>query len=454
MEEGISRNQLEKELKQRFELTYSEDGEILDYVWDRYADDPSIGLPDLIGLAEGPIIGYLIGKKRASAGRSPDSKLVGSGSVDFSDELRGGDEGGNEYHTASELHKGVATRVEGFSEYVSKIADVDPWVVGFRDRVLGGPTYKISLDAAHTFVHSPAARFFPLKLFGELNISPLEHDATLERHDTVQEDGENWHRVTIFFGSHGIRRTVSFSDPGEDSIVSLRWPGDSEYADRIAVWQGSVLGELQRVSKRLARRFPWKEDQAAYFVLCGGNILAGMLMGTWSSHINKGVHAHQYDRTTITLTADSWLPAETVFKAYRRLQRQVHGGKNNRRPELRNVAVFRFVLDQSEIRIVSREERLAKLELPKWRVMLRRWNEQHPRSDRWHYENPDETGVQRFQRDFVRGQKAVIGTRFGLPGVPGQPMTRADAKAGDERMIESLSRPGTAFVEVTEEEES
>jgi hypothetical protein len=41
-----------------------------------------------------------------------------------------------------------------------------------------------------------------------------------------------------------------------------------------------------------------------------------------------------------------------------------------------------------------------------------------------------------------------------LPGIPGQPMTTAAAKAGDERMIESLSRPETAFVEVTEEEES
>ena len=154
------------------------------------------------------------------------------------------------------------------------------------------------------------------------------------------------------------------------------------------------------------------------------------------------------------MTADSWLPAETVSKGYRRLQRQVHGGENNRRLEPRNVAEFRFVLDQSEIRIVSRDERLAKLELPKWREMLRRWNEEHPRGNKWHYENPEATGVQRFQRDFVRGQKAVIGTRFGLPGIPGQPMTRAGAKTGVERTVENFSRPGTSFVEIREEEMS
>jgi hypothetical protein len=72
--------------------------------------------------------------------------------------------------------------------------------------------------------------------------------------------------------------------------------------------------------------------------------------------------------------------------------------------------------------------------------MLNRWNERFPASHRWHYENAERTGVQRFHRDFGRGQEAVIGTKYGLPGVPGQPQTAAEVKLGTEQMIERWSR--------------
>ena len=50
--------------------------------------------------------------------------------------------------------------------------------------------------------------------------------------------------------------------------------------------------------------------------------------------------------------------------------------------------------------------------------------------------------VRNFHRDFDRGQQAVIGTEWGLPGIPGQPLTYqeklVEAKASKERIMMML----------------
>jgi len=51
--------------------------------------------------------------------------------------------------------------------------------------------------------------------------------------------------------------------------------------------------------------------------------------------------------------------------------------------------------------------------------------------------------VRNFRCDFDRGQQAVIGTEWGLPGVPGQPLTYyqrklAEAEASKERLMMAL----------------
>jgi hypothetical protein len=99
--------------------------------------------------------------------------------------------------------------------------------------------------------------------------------------------------------------------------------------------------------------------------------------------------------------------------------------------------VFRFVLKQSKINIVNTREYLARLELPPWRQMLESWNKQFSEGDPQRY--PD---VRNFRRDFDRGQQAVIGTAWGLPGVPGQPMSYqqrlAEAKAREAHITKAL----------------
>jgi len=96
-------------------------------------------------------------------------------------------------------------------------------------------------------------------------------------------------------------------------------------------------------------------------------------------------------------------------------------------------------VDQGEVRIVNSEEYLARLKLPAWRRMLENWNRQFSEGDPRRY--PD---VRNFQRDFKRGQKGVIGTEWGLPGVPGQPMTAEDrktARRNDKRILERFGQP-------------
>jgi hypothetical protein len=101
------------------------------------------------------------------------------------------------------------------------------------------------------------------------------------------------------------------------------------------------------------------------------------------------------------------------------------------------VEVFRFVLDQSEINVVNTEESLGRVELPPWRRMLESWNKQFSEGDPRRYSD-----VRNFRRDFDRGQQAVIGTEWGLPAVPGQPLTYqeklAEGKASKERLMVML----------------
>jgi hypothetical protein len=189
---------------------------------------------------------------------------------------------------------------------------------------------------------------------------------------------------------------------------TLWWSGNDEgtQAEPIKVWPGSELWYLRNHSSRLARHYPWTEDQACYFILTGRTIKIATISGRFSTS-DTGVAAHRYHRDTITLEIDSWMPSEYVRQAYHNIQ---HGllGENNRQPELRNVEVFRFVVAHSKLQVVNREEGLAKLTIPKWKELRELWNKKYQEGHEWHYHKKKE---HRFSRDFYRGQEVVTGTR-------------------------------------------
>jgi hypothetical protein len=431
---GRNRDRVEKELSRRG-IDPAKETTFVDHILDLFGidDDEDFDdrdIKDLVDDAEEHWKTYQLGQEQMEPGTRWDS-LTKGGTVPSMPVRDAGkkrmEEGkGNEFAT---LGSSVGIRIGAFSEYLAKIIATDPGVMRFRERFLGGPTNTLSFEQAQRFIDSPATRFLPYGFFKQRGIPFTEHDAVLENYEEVREDGTRYHRATVSIDLPGIAETVRSGDVEEGAIQSLWWPrdDDSEYAQHVRVWESSVLGELQRLASQLARKHPWQEDQAALFVLTGITPLASTLRGGARHSYGNGVAAHKYDSTIIELEAQAWVPVEEVAKAYRKLQREAHGGHNYRSPEDRNVEVFRFVLEQSEVQILNREEHLAKLTLPKWKEMRQAWNEMYARGHKWHYYNSKDPDARIFRRDFDRGQQAVIGTKCGLPGIPNQPMTKAEA---------------------------
>lgn len=286
----------------------------------------------------------------------------------------------------SELKRMVRTRDGALSKYLSKVAATEPSVVRFRDRVLGSPDGVLSPEEATDLLHSLASN---------------QHSASPKESET------------------------------------LVWSKDEEVRniEHIAVWPGSELWKLKHICRKLAEKYRWSEDQVCYLVLTGRPIKTATSKSKISRSYGSGVAAHKYNRATIRIEVDAWMPAEYVRLGYHMIQRELLG-ENNRQPKLRNMKLFEFVVDHSTLKTVESKEGLAKLTIPTWKRLRELWNEHYPAGDAWHY---GEGREHRFSRDFYRAQKAVIGTEYGLPGVPGEPRTYAENKEALNEFVERLS---------------
>lgn len=282
------------------------------------------------------------------------------------------------------------THVLALSEYLSKIVAVERRVMEFRRRYCGGPTRTVA---------------------------PAE----------VPQILKEW--------------SVAPGAESEDDVY-LYWTG----APRPSRFRGSywsAIGTLDRLGDYLAKRYPWTKDQAMHFVLCGGVYQVKTVSGKRSRSVNVGPAAHKFNRGTITLEVEAWMPPELVKKAYSHLQRQLDQGDQMlgesvkpRRGYGRTAEVFRFVVERSEVKVVSEEESLGKLVLPlSWRELRKLWDDHLPTNHSWRYE---EKGTRNFYRDFMRGQKAVTSSKQGLPGDPGQPVTAKKASEAFPSFVERL----------------
>lgn len=426
---GVTRSQFAGALRDRYGVGPSADRELVGDLWKRYGDgDITATLDDIIGLAE-PVV---LAVQHDRQNRALANDLEYTEEVDFSPAL--GDVSPSENGLDSPSQAGrewVGHRISAFSEYLSKILATDGRVVGFRKRALGSPTATLTPEQAELFVHSPAAAYLPFTFFEEYGLSLVDHEATTESYEVIREDGGGFHRATVRIEPGRILKKAESEDSSQEGAIELLpWPGldGGEYATHIRVWSNSVLGGLQRLGKRLSDKHPWGQDQAVNFVLTGAPQIASTLKGKTRRTVNSGVAAHKYNTQSITLEVAHWVPAAEVTQAYRKLQREVHDGSKSRKPSDRNIAIFRHVVSQSRVKVKSANENLARLQIPKWRDMLKLWNKKYPPGSGWHYEGEHHKGVQRFQRDFKRGQLLVIGHYVGLPGDPAQPMTRAEQR--------------------------
>lgn len=375
----------ESELQKQFGVDLAADGEFLDWLWEFILRDHASDeiqrsddevLENMVATAELPCLTRLQFSRGTSAGgRGSASNNTGSGD-DLSKQIR--------------FDPKTKTHIKALSEYLSKIAAVEPRVMEFRRRHLGEPTNTVALDEVPQ-----------------------------------------------------VLKTWSI-DPGAESEddVSLYWTVE----ERLTRFRGgywSAIGTLERLCHYLAKKYPWSRNQALRFVLCGGPWQVNTVSGKRRNSKGVGPAAHKFDRYTITLEVEAWMPPELVKKAYAKLQRESKVGEltgeatTTRRSYGRKAEVFRFVVEQSEIVVVSEKENLGKLMLPdSWRELQNLWDDHLPIDHAWRY---GENGWRNFHRDFMRGQKATTGNNWGLPGYPGQPVTSAEVAADQPGFIERLS---------------
>jgi hypothetical protein len=361
------------------------DQEFLDWLWEsvvRDFSDDELSSPDTDGETLSAMVG-LAERTYESRVRFPPSVSVGSGGRPLGSTP--------EQDVSDQIKFDAKTRVKvmALSEYFTKIASVERRVMEFRRRFLGSTTKTLEPD----------------KVPDALRSWSLPEDAETSEHEVI----------------------LSWTPAGRTPV---RYRGTHD----------SAIGELDRLGDYFAGHYPWGKDQVMHFVLCGEVLQVNTVVGWRWMKTNFGPDAHSFNRCTITLEVESWMPPELVKQAYVSLQREAHRGRRVRRGEERNIEVFRFVLDKSQVRVVSESEHLGMLTLPDtWRKLRKSWDEQFPVGHAWRY---GEHNGRNFYRDFMRGQRTVIGTEYGLLGTF-QP---------HGQLLKLLSQPGAVFVEATGEE--
>jgi hypothetical protein len=305
-------------------------------------------------------------------------------------------------------------RAMALKEYLSLRASLHPLVRRFRQEVLGGRL--LTGQEAHAFIESPANSRFASDDLNQKGVPIVGHVAEFVDH-SVTIDENNSERFVEF-------EHVYINPPGEtfraqlpisvayDDLKKARFPDhgiltnsqphysgvlrDTEYV-YFPVYPGSVLGNLAWLSLKLSEDFcaAWDEAQAAWFVLTDEAIppraISGYCDSATSDHLTYG---------TITLKIEPWVPADTVSKFYQYLQRDALD-KRSHAPELRNLAVFRFVIGDIKRFFTSGSGDVE--QRPPWDELMQHWNALNHSKPSWTYRYPS-----KFERDYYRGGRAVV----------------------------------------------
>ncbi len=324
-------------------------------------------------------------------------------------------------------------RAEALGEYLALRASLDPYVRYLRKVILGGEL--LTPDRARAFVGSPANQCFGVAWFVERRIPMTEHrshvygdgwamdeDGVEYRFDDVYVDppGEGFRKVTYEPLDFGLRDVLRFPAGRSDFVHGV---------DEVPVEVGSVLDVLRKTSLRVAEGFgrAWGEPQAAWFVLTGEATPSVALSGRIETSI-----ADEMTRGAITLTAEPWVPAETVSHYYREMQREVLGGKDNRRLLDKSLALFRFfteqvgkgvpgierpdydamLCDDGGVNVVPSEDDLRvpkPLGRPSWPALLEGWNRHCP-NPQWRYKD-----YRNFRRATMNAARALLHPTYDYP---------------------------------------
>src|SRR5829696_957520 len=225
----------EREVARTYGIDLTRDTEFLDKVW-KDAGNSFTNFEEFDAFVESAWSYYNLSSAQ------PEGPESNGG---FGKRLRSDDKGLGDF--TIKVDESSKARVAAFSEYLARIAATDGRVMRIRKRICGGLTCTILPEEALEFL--------------EANSIP----------GTERVDG---------------------------SVELLWWPDGSSHGRNFRVQEGSILEELKGVAAYLQKHYPWTDDQAAYFILCGGAPQAATIRGTHTSNTMKGVAAHKYNRTT------------------------------------------------------------------------------------------------------------------------------------------------------------
>ena len=300
-------------------------------------------------------------------------------------------------------------RSKALEEYIAKMASCERSVFNFRVWYLNGGV--LLPEQARALISSPAAAYLPPYYFNpqrELHVPLVGHAATPPEMEAVESDEVGpYTPVKMFIDPPGVKLKAKVRRTKE-----LLVPGEDGRPQKVTVSEHSLLNELRKVSRRVLRWRPWNEEQTNWFVLTGEPptipAVEGRYRASRSDLITFG---------TINMTIQPWVSAKTVRDSYQRLQSRLKE-KKPRAPSERNLAVFRFVVDQQTVELPGAAggrdgfERMKppKLVRPSWRTLLEHWNRMYPEGDTWHYKD-----VRNFSKDFRRAEKSVIHPAYKIP---------------------------------------
>jgi hypothetical protein len=224
----------------------------------------------------------------------------------------------------------------------------------------------------------------------------VEHSATLVEEDRGRKgDGLYYHYVQVRADPPGTTLSMFNESPSPQIGYGRLTFSDEDGTERwVSFWLNSVLGSLRKICKQLVKAHPWDVDEAAWFVLTG----EAPWVPPISARINhSGVLGSSVGYSTISLTFQPCVPADTVESVCRQAQRRVLDGDNQRIRE-KNLKLLRFVTERAD----------AKGNLPAGRALVEEWDK------KWSNKRPDwcyGSDTRTFWRDFRRAERIVTNSR-------------------------------------------
>jgi hypothetical protein len=287
-----------------------------------------------------------------------------------------------------EVGRYESLRAAVLSEYIAKIASIEPEVVHFRNDVLAGELLRA--DQARAFLSSPATRYLGRGTWKAYGI-PAKHEAVLLSENYGRTEEGPFHWVQLRANPPGETHAVFIRNP--QSYDDLTYVAEDGSHKRVMFWPGSVLGDLRRLCNELTKAHPWDLDEATWFVITGETPFVRPIRA--KTHTSSLLGGRTYN--TISLTIQPWVPPETVEIVYRELQKQVIGGGPGRIGE-KNLNLLRFVTKRAD----------GNGNLPKGDILVRDWdrlwNEERPQ---WCYSSD----TRRFWRDFRKVQESLTNSK-------------------------------------------